>query len=727
MEIGADVGGTFTDLVWIDRQGETRVRKVPSSPPSYEVAIVSALRAVLAGERPDEVHRSRLVHGTTVATNAVLERKGAVTALLTTEGFRDVLELRRIRIPHMYDLLWQKPEPLVARDMRFEVPGRMSVDGEVLRDLDEAAVVAVCDALRARSVEAVAICLLHGYRFPEHERRCAEIVRRELPAARVWISSDVLRERGEYERSATTVVNAYVGPIMADYLQRLQDGLELLGVRTELEVMRSSGGLMSMGKAKETPVFALESGPAAGAVGAAALAAELGIANAIAFDMGGTTTKASVLDGGKLHRTREYEVGGAISTGIRLIRGTGELLRVPSISIAEIGAGGGSIVHRDLAGDLHVGPSSAGADPGPACYGIGGEEPTVTDANVVLGYIPTGRIADGSVAIDRDRAVGALRRLGASGIGLDGLALGIHEVANARMMRALRAVTSERGRDPEEFTMIAYGGSGPIHATGLADLLGIKKVVVPQFAGVFSARGLLCGRREYEAVRPVRMGQADVTPAQLRQGLEELQHQASGAALAEGADVQCTWSLDMRYRGQGYEIEVEISEADVSSDSLDQVIKLFKERHQSQYGVGGYASWPVEIRALRVMASVGRGSAATAPVGLAAPPGEGEAAGEAAAAGACAGAGAGEGAGESGGEAGGRRGSRRPARFSGGIRDVPVYGRQQIGEAELAGPALIDEYDTTVVVRPGWTVRKDPATGALVLSSVVSPADGGGT
>ncbi|HTX00496.1 MAG TPA: hydantoinase/oxoprolinase family protein [Acidimicrobiales bacterium] len=693
MQIGADVGGTFTDLVWLDEAGDARVRKVPSSPPAYEAAIVATLRQILAAVPPAEVASARVVHGTTVATNAVLERQGAVTALLTTEGFRDVLELRRIRIPHMYDLSWQKPAPLVPRDLRLEVPGRFAVDGTTLCELDTDAVVRGCELLRRRGVESVAICFLHGYRFPGHERRCAEIVRRELPGVNVCLSSDVLRERGEYERTATTVVNAYVGPVMAGYLQRLQDGVGALGVGTELEVMRSSGGLMSMSEAQVTPVFALESGPAAGAVGAAALAAELGLANAIAFDMGGTTTKASVLEDGRLHRTREYEVGGLISTGIRLIRGTGELLRVPSISIAEIGAGGGSIAFRDGAGDLHVGPRSAGARPGPACYGIGGDDPTVTDANVLLGYIPTGKIADGTVSIDEELAGAAVDRLDSSGHGRDVLARGIHDIANARMMRALRAVTSERGRNPREFAMIAYGGSGPIHALGLAEILGISSVVIPEHAGVFSAYGLLAGRREYEAVRPVRIAQAEAVPAELRAELEELERRATRSLAGQVPDLTCRWSLDMRYKGQGYEIEVEVPRSALEPGSLDAVVDLFAAQHREQYGVGGYADWPVEIRALRVTASAppsGRiGAARERATVRRALPGRDHDGTRLALLGA-------------------ERGFER--------EQVPVVAREEIDHAGTPGPLLVDEYDTTVVVRRGWTVRRHRASGALVLA-----------
>src|SRR5207248_2676641 len=394
MRIGADVGGTFTDVLALDGDGRVRVPKVLSTPPDYDRAVVDAVRE-LAGPKLEAI-----VHGTTVATNAVLERRGARTALVTTEGFRDVLELRRMRMPHLYDYFWTKPEPLVPRHLRFEIAERMTVSGEVLT------------------------------------------------------------------------------------------------------IMQSSGGVMSAADAERRPVYALESGPAAGVVASAALARSLGHENVITFDMGGTTAKASLIEGGAVSRSMEYEVGAALSSGSRLLRGSGELIRIPTIDIAEVGAGGGSIAFVDEAGGLHVGPRSAGAEPGPACYGRGAEEATVTDANVLLGYIPTGPLASGDLAVEKDLAAHALARLGGA-LDLSALeaACGIHELANAAMMRALRAVSTEKGRDPSDFVLLAYGGSGPVHAAALAAELGVKTAIVPALAGLFSAAGLLFARTERHDVR----------------------------------------------------------------------------------------------------------------------------------------------------------------------------------------------------------------------------------
>ena len=406
--IGVDVGGTFTDVILQAPDGQVAIRKVLSTPPDYDRAVVEAV-----GELTGSGEVAGVVHGTTVATNAVLERRGARTALVTTAGFRDVLELRRLRIPHMYDPFWRKPPPLVPRRLRLEVAERVLADGTVERAVDEAEVRAIAATLRGADVESVAVCLLHAYAYPQHEQQVGRILREELPAATVSLSSDILREQREYERSATTVVNAYVRPLMGRYVAAIRGGLDDAGVTAPLTIMQSSGGVMTSEDATLRPVLALESGPAAGVVAALGIAQRLGYANAIAFDMGGTTAKASLIEGGAVSRAREYEVGGSLSTGSRLMRGAGELLRIPSIDIAEVGAGGGSIAWLDPAGGLQVGPRSAGAAPGPACYGRGGDQPTVTDANVFLGYIPTGPLASGELTVTRELAERAQAKLDA--------------------------------------------------------------------------------------------------------------------------------------------------------------------------------------------------------------------------------------------------------------------------------------------------------------------------
>ena len=659
--IGVDVGGTFTDVILQRGDGRATVRKLLSTPPAYDEAVVEAVSGMTDG-----ADVAGVVHGTTVATNAVLEHRGALTALVTTAGFRDVLELRRLRIPHMYDPFWRKPPALVPRRLRFEVSERMAADGTVLRPLDPDEARSVASRLREAEVESVAVCLLHSYLHPAHEQALGEILREELPGVAVSLSSDILREQREYERSATTAVNAYVRPVMYRYLSLIRRGLDGAGVRAPLTIMQSSGGVMTAEDAAVRPVLALESGPAAGVIAALGLAQRLGFANAISFDMGGTTAKASLIENGAVSRGREYEVGGSLSTGSRLMRGAGELLRIPTIDIAEVGAGGGSIAWLDPAGGLQVGPRSAGAAPGPACYGRGGVDATVTDANVLLGYMPSGPVADGQITISHGLAEEALERVaGQLGLSTLELAAGVHEIANARMTRALRSVSSEKGRDPREFALIAYGGAGPVHALGLAEELGCPTVLVPALAGLFSSLGLLFARPEFHEVHACHLDARTVDPAAL---------EAVFARLAERLDgAEWVRSAELRYRDQTWEIEVEAADpVDVGA-----LIAAFEDEHERLYGVRGEPGAPVEIRALR-LAALGRSNAAD---GFAFADGYEP-----------------------------RGGTRTTI-----LGEIHVRSRRSIGAAPEPGPLLVDEYDTTVVVRPGWTARRDPGTETLIL------------
>jgi N-methylhydantoinase A len=666
--LGVDVGGTFTDVILQRADGTAAIRKVLSTPPHYDVAVVGAGAGLASGSTVAGV-----VHGTTVATNAVLEKRGALTALVTTEGFRDVLELRRLRIPRMYEPFWRKPDPLVPRRLRFEIRERMAADGEVLVPLDDADAREIATALHEAAVESVAVCLLHAYLYPVHEDRLGAILREELPGVTVSLSSEILREQREYERTATTVVNAYVRPLMERYVGAIRTGLDAAGIEAPLTLMQSSGGVMTAEEATARPVLALESGPAAGVVAALEIARRLGHANAIAFDMGGTTAKASLIEHGSVSRGREYEVGGSLSAGSRLMRGSGELLRIPTIDIAEVGAGGGSIAWLDTAGGLQVGPRSAGADPGPACYGRGGTQPTVTDANVFLGFVPEGSLADGEIDVDRSLAAGALEPLAAElDMTAPELATGIHAIANARMMRALRSVSSEKGRDPRDFALIAYGGAGPVHATGLAEDLGCRTVLVPALAGLFSAVGLLYARPEFHEVRAVHIDARAVDPRELDRIFDEL-----GCELAVSLDeIELVRTAELRYDGQTWEIEIGVGDpADTTA-----LVDGFEAEHERLYGVRGEPGAPIAIRALRL--------AALGPA----------------------------------------HGVDRLSLEDGfepatAVRetvlgDLPVRSRGSIGEVPLAGPLLIDEYDTTVVVRPGWSARRDPVTDTLVLEAL---------
>ncbi len=675
--VGADVGGTFTDVILHGADGRVVVRKLLSTPPSYDRAVVEAV-----GELVGDGAVLEVVHGTTVATNAVLERRGSLTALVTTAGFRDVLELRRLRIPHMYDLFWQKPPPLVERRFRFEVDERVTADGTVERPLDEAECRTLAVRLRESGVVSVAVCFLHSYLYPEHEQRFGAILAEAFPAATISLSSSILREQREYERSATTVVNAYVRPLMASYIDRIRTGLDAIGLAGPLSIMQSSGGVMTSDDAKERPVFALESGPAAGVVAARGMAERLGIENLISFDMGGTTAKASLIEGGAISRGREYEVGGSMSAGSRLIRGAGELLRIPTIDIAEVGAGGGSIAWLDPAGGLQVGPRSAGADPGPACYGRGGVEPTVTDANVLLGFMPAGAVAGGQIEISRERAEEAVERV-AGPLGLTALqaASGIHRIANSRMVRALRSVSSEQGRDPRDFALIAYGGSGPIHACGLAEELGVRTILVPAAAGLFSAVGLLFARPEFHEVRTCHLDIDSTDPAGPAALFAELKAQLD-PVLEGRPGVEWVRSADLRYGGQSWEVEVELPKRPLDREVLAELRERFEREHERLYGVRDQPGSPVETRALRLTA-LGE-SAATSSFRLE------ETRSEPATA-------------------------TRRVSFDAEELDVAVRLRSWLGPTSEPGPLLVDEYDTTVVVRPGWSVRRDAGTDTLIL------------
>ena len=690
--VGADVGGTFTDVIVEGPDGRTTTRKVLSTPPSYDKAVTVAIDGLL-GESPQSALRpvQEVVHGTTVATNAILERRGAHMALVTTEGFRDVLELRRVRMPNLYNPFWRKPPPIVERRLRFEIGERMLADGTAHRPVDESEVAEVAARLRDEQVEAVAVCLLHAHKHPAHEEQVARILRRELPGVHVVLSSEILREQNEYERSATAALNAYVIPIMGSYVRDLVDGLEGIGVDAPVLIMQSSGGAMTAADAARRPVYALESGPAAGVVAAQGLARELGIDNAISFDMGGTTAKASLIEEGRVTLSREYEVGADLSVGTRLLRGSGELLRVPSIDIAEVGAGGGSIAWVDSAGGLQVGPRSAGAVPGPACYGLGGDDPTVTDANVVLGYVRSGPLAGDAVSISPDLAQHALGTVaGPLGIPVDEAARGVHDLANARMMRALRAVSSERGRDPREFALIAFGGAGPIHAASLAMELGIETVVVPPNAGVFSAAGLLYARPEYHDVRFCELDARDPSVATTMSGLfDELESQLESSI--SGGVTQWVRSADVRYKGQSFDIEVTTPDTEMTAAGLAGLVEAFEGRHEQLYGVRKDPEDPIQVRAVRL--------AALGPLPRTERVTEGE-----------------DFAGRSQ-EAGPPDGSR-PALFAlaDGYLDAPVLNRRdEVGRDGMAGPLLIDEYDTTIVVPPGWTARWH-GSGALFLA-----------
>ena len=686
IRIGADIGGTFTDLVLVGADGAVRAAKVLSTPDAYAGAIISGLKSLLAeaGAKPNQV--AEIDHATTVATNAILERKGATVGLLTTAGFRDVLEIRRVRMPVLYDLTWEKPPPLVPRERRLEVRERVAADGTVRQRLDPESARAAIARLKDKGVESVAICFLHSYASPEHERAVGELAGEAFEF--VSLSSDVLPEMREYERTATAVVDAYVKPMVQSYLRALRRKLDEMSVDAPLLVMQSSGGLISDTVAAARPVRIIESGPAAGVIAAAAAGREIGVQNLITFDMGGTTAKASVIERGEITLAHEHEVGAGISKVSRLIKGAGHLIRIPAIDIAEVGAGGGSLAWIDKGGALRVGPESAGAVPGPACYASGGTAPTVTDANVVLGYLNPEYLVGGALRLDRGAAERALRDHVAKplGLSLKEAAEGVHRVANAAMQRAIRAVSIERGRDPRDFAMIAFGGSGPVHAAALARELDVAQIIVPPHPGTFSAAGLLASDVEqiYTVSALAVLSRLDVAAAEAKLGALEANARAEFAHEGfTGARLETRRYADLRYRRQVSDLMIALPNRPLRRDDLGALAETFHGEHEATYG---YATRDerVEIVAFKLRARGLRADAATLKW-----------------------------SGTSMGQGGERLASFGP---EGGEIKTPIALRGDIDEAARAGPVIIEEYDATVVVPPGWTVRR-PASGFLMLEA----------
>src|SRR4249920_2312062 len=555
--VGVDIGGTFTDIVLLGSDGTIHTKKISSSVGNYAQAIVDGLSEVfsetgLSGAAIDEIR-----HGTTVASNAILEHKGARVGLITTKGFRDVLEIRTLRMPKLYDIGWTKPEPLVERYLRKVVDERIDHRGHVERALDPADAERAVDALLAEKVEPIAVCLLNSFANPVHEAMLKAVIERKAPRLPRSLSFEVLPEIKEYERTSTTVVNAYVMPIVATYLRALRKGLDDTGTKAPLLLMQSNGGLTTDAAAAERPMNIIESGPAGGVVGAQALARARHLPNVITFDMGGTTAKASIVENGEVTRAAEYSVGAGIMIGSRLLTGAGYTLKVPAIDLAEVGAGGGSHVWLDAGGALQIGPQSAGAAPGPVCYDHGGETPTVTDANVVLGYINPGHLVGGALALNADKARQAFQDKVAAplGLALERAAYGAHLIAASNMIRAIKSISTERGRDPREFALFAFGGNGPLFACGMASALGMSRVVVPPSAGLFSSFGLLYADVEHHYSRTFRRLLRKADLSEVQGAWDALAEQAlSQLALAgfTGARARLRRSAALHYQGQSY-------------------------------------------------------------------------------------------------------------------------------------------------------------------------------
>jgi N-methylhydantoinase A len=587
--IGVDVGGTFTDLVAREPSGRLHACKVPTTPGHPADGVLNGLAAL----EPAAGRPGALAHGTTIVTNAIVEGRGARVGLVTTRGFRDVLEIARMSRTHLYDLhAPAKPEPIVPRRLRFEVSERVGADGTILMPLDLGEVPSIAEALARDGVESVAVCLVHAYAHPVHERALAAAL---APRFRhVSISSDINAEFREYERTSTTVLNAAVMPLATRYIEAL---MAALGGGIALHLLHSAGGMMSIEAAKARPLAMAASGPAAGVAAAAHLARVLGLRRALAFDMGGTTTDVCLIAEGVAETSSQRKLGGYP-------------VRLPMVAVESIGAGGGSIAFMDGAGALKVGPRSAGAIPGPACYGQG-SDPTVTDANLVLGYLDADRIYGGTIRLDRGRAVAALDALGRRlGLSLMEIAHGIFEVANANMLRALRLVSVQRGYDLRDFTLIAYGGAGPVHAGALARQAGIGRIVVPVHSGAFSALGCVVSPRRYDAVQTyrARLDAWDAKPANDR--FRDLEERCVAPLLDEGvtADrIALGRTVDLRYTGQNYELEIPWR------DDPAGLRQAFEARHQQLYGYTSGES--VECVNLRAVARVDETAATLSPVG----------------------------------------------------------------------------------------------------------------
>lgn len=650
VRLGIDVGGTFTDLVALG-DGQLITAKVPSTPKDQSEGVMNAIRT----SEVEAASVAALAHGMTVATNALLERRGAKMALVTTEGFRDVLEIARQNRPSLYDLSIDRPPPLVPRELRFTVRERMGPDGEI-EALDEENLKETVAAVEKAGVEAVAVCLLFAFAHPEHERRVGEALREALPSTHVSLSSEVLPEFREYERFSTTAADAYLAPKLAAYLKNLAGKAEEAGVPAPL-IMQSSGGVVRVEDAIADAAGCVLSGPAGGVVGAAYVGSLGGYENLLTFDMGGTSTDVAPIIEGEAQTTTETVVAGVP-------------IKLPMVDVHTVSAGGGSVAWADAGGALRVGPHSAGAEPGPAAYDKGGEEPAVTDANLFLGYLNDGAQLGGEVVLRRDLSEKALDSLGENlGLSPEEAALGIVRVANAEMVRALRVISVERGLDPREFALLAFGGAGGLHACSLAEELGMRIVLVPRAGGVLSALGLSISDLRRDYVRPYLCALSELDEREFEERYEAMKKAAADDL--EGPDH--TRRADLRYGGQSFELTVE-------ANDLEKLEERFHATHEQRYGYR-MEDEAVELVSLRLIATV--------PVEK---PDldETEAAGDAEA-------------------------ERREANFDGEWKEVPVLDRERMGRgSEVMGPAIVEFREATCVVRPGWSGKVDDV-GTLVL------------
>ena len=680
--MGVDIGGTFTDIVLISDEGEVYSKKLLSSPADYSAAIEEGVGALLSELSVAPSRIAEFVHATTIATNTIVERKGVKVALVTTRGFRDVLELGRFRAPRPYDARFRKPEPLVPRRLRFEAAERIGADGAVVQALEIETLESVAQALERERVDALAICFLNACANSRHEIQAADFFRARLPGVSVTASTSLLPQIGEYERTSTTVINAYIRPVVGGYVESLERRLRTLGIPVPLMIMQSSGGIAPGSVVASTPVTIIESGPAAGVLGGQRMGRAAGLRDMIVFDMGGTTAKSTVIENLEFSMCPEIEVGGAASMGQRMIRGGGYPVQAPTIDIAEVGAGGGSIAAVDEAGGIKVGPRSAGAAPGPVCYDRGGVQPTVTDANLVLGYLNPRALVGGELALNFGKAQDAIAALGRElDLDITDAAYGIHTIANAAMLRALRGISSERGRDPSRFPLLAIGGNGPVHAAGLAEAGGMTHVVVPPVAGLFSALGMLFADVEHYLVAGFYRSFELCSPEDINAAADDLVESGRQLLLEQGYAAPDRQSItvcaDMKYAGQTAALTIRLGDYPATADVIQSLIQAFEEEHLKTFGYLS-AGDPLQFVALKAIC---RGIAETPRMPERVVRGSERA----------------------------LQARERRAYFgvAHGWRATPVVARSDLDASPTAGPLIVEEYDTTVVVRPGWTARVD--------------------
>ncbi len=685
VRLAIDIGGTFTDATLIDEEtGDVSIAKVLTSPADPSEGFMLAVDRALAEGSVQASDVRFVVHATTVATNSIIEGKIARSGFVTTDGFRDLLEIARQVRPTLYDTQFEKAKPLVPRDRAVVVRERMGPTGEVLLPLEDDSVREAAAILRREEVESVAVCLLHAYVNPAHEQRVGAILAEELPGVPISISAEVAPEFREYLRASTTVINAVIRPVVERYLERIESRLTDAGVEAKLLVMQSSGGIFGAEAARLRPVFMVESGPAAGVIAAAHLGHTLGLPDILSFDMGGTTAKVGLIQGGRPSVTKDYNVGGHAGAGIGGMSLSGYPVRTPVVDLVEIGAGGGSIAWVDSGGLLRVGPQSAGADPGPVCYRRGGVEPTVTDANVVLGRLNPSYFLGGEISLDVDGAARAIEERCAAplGLGVTEAANGIVEIANAAMVNALHLISVQRGYDPRDFVLVGFGGAGPVHANALARDIEMPTLLIPRSPGIFSATGLLTTDLKRDTATTIMRRLDDLDADDVEVTFRELEAAGRGELEREGLTgdaIEFVRQIDLRYVGQSYELTIPAG---------DDLLGRFHAEHDRTYGFSAPAE-PVEVVSLR-LTSVGK---------IAKPPPQRLEPGE------CP-----------------DPKSRRPVYFAevGDYVDCPIHDRYALpAGASIAGPVVVEEFDSTTVVHPGFTVRVDDV-GNLIIQREAS-------